>query len=537
MDRKPAKFWSGFFLALGLSITTIFSSLLLAASARNWKLKSDSYIWVANNRATVQLLLQLLSNALALIYVAIIAELTNRATRIYWKNNPVAPHVVQFWHALCVRSISWSIPLHLLVPLLLYVLVTAIPSAIWAGALTPVATTVAISATLDLPSYQNTSSIKEWPSEIDRQGPRVRNSKGRFSYSVGMQLQGSLLLSASSATPINGSIRQHGKLDNSRFTYFGRSYGVGSSVGLSDDALLANRLLQAYSYEEVGYETVVTCIHNASSQFTLVEDGNGWYEAYGPLPNSGDAGPEDSSYIGHGEDAIVAIGVGRNPEDPRRMLAIAAGSSYGHLNRTQCSMSFQPTLFKVNVGATGRNITVDPIRELDSFQDGGNLTQVVMRQFELISNDQTSLYTSVVGNSLNDSISDFISAYNGTQPLSLEEATLPGVENALQAMVDDMLVAYASAQMMIQQDTTPANCTATLATMRVGDDVYIHAIFAINIAVFLLVVVECMRTRYWKGMYFLDYLNPVSLMTTTFTNGFEMESSEGSLLNRVLIDK
>lgn len=532
MDRNPSKFWTGFFLALGLSITTIFSSLLLAASERDWTLNSDSYNWVVNNRATVQLLLQLLSNALALIYVTIISGLINRASRIYWKDRTVRPYIVQFWHSLCTRSVNWHIPFHLLIPLLLYILVTAIPSAIWAGALTPIATTITIGATLDLPSYQNTTSIKEWPSEINSQGPSLRNSKGRFSYSVGMQFQGSLLLSASSATPTNDSTRQHEKLDNSRFTYFGRSFGVGSSVGLLDDALLANELLQGYSYEETGYDTAVTCIHNASSQFKLKNAGNNWFEAYGNLPNSGDVGPEDSSYIGHGSDAIVAIGVGRNPEDPRRMLAIAAGKSYGHLNATQCSMSFQPALFQVNVGVVGRNITVDRIKMIDGFQDGGNLTQVVMRQFELISNDQTSLYTSVVGNSLNDSISDVISAYNGTESLSLEEATLPGAENGLQAMVDDMLVAYASAQIMIQQDTMSTNCTTTLKTMRIGDVKYIYAIFAVNIAVFLFVVLECIRTQFWKGVHSLDYLDPVSLMATKLTADSETEPSESLLWGR-----
>ncbi len=66
-----------------------------------------------------------------------------------------------------------------------------------------------------VPGYENTSNIREWPSEIGSEGPMLRNLKKLFAYSVGVQLQGSLLNAASSATTIDGSVRKHRKLDNS----------------------------------------------------------------------------------------------------------------------------------------------------------------------------------------------------------------------------------------------------------------------------------------------------------------------------------
>lgn len=78
------------------------------------------------------------------------------------------------------------------------------------------------------------------PSEINDHGPVLRSRKGVFSFAVGMQMKGSLLASAASATTVDGSVGRHAKLDSSGLTYIGRSYGVGSSVGLLDDRKKSN---------------------------------------------------------------------------------------------------------------------------------------------------------------------------------------------------------------------------------------------------------------------------------------------------------
>ncbi|WP_206759296.1 hypothetical protein, partial [Acinetobacter baumannii] len=108
-------------------------------------------------------------------------------------------------------------------------------------------------------------------------------------------------------------------------------------------------------------------------------------------------------------DSIVSIGVGRNPEDPRRMLAIAAGKHYSNLNTTQCTFTFEPLLFKIDVGIRNRTVAVTPLHPVSEFYPGSaNLTHTLMRQFELISNVQTTLYVSILGNAFNRSINDYI---------------------------------------------------------------------------------------------------------------------------------
>jgi len=65
---------------------------------------------------------------------------------------------------------------------------------------------------------------------------------------------------------------------------------------------------------------------------------------------------------------------------------------------------------------------------------------------ELISNDQTNLYQSLVGNSFMASIGD----YMVSQPDSpASNATLSGLQNSVAAMLDDILSAYASTQLMV----------------------------------------------------------------------------------------
>ncbi|KAF2134976.1 hypothetical protein P153DRAFT_372215 [Dothidotthia symphoricarpi CBS 119687] len=515
--------WPAILVFIGLTIPTTFSVLVLASSVRGWTFPYSTYNFITRNRASVQLVIQLLSNGLALVNTTILCNLINRATRIRWKNTPASLNIIRFWNGLCVRSIDWTIPLHLLLPLLAFIVLTAAPSAIWVGALTPVAINVTSYNVIDIPTYGQTANIKEWPSEIGAQGPILSTTQGLFSYSVALQLQASLLTAASSATTVDGSVRQHAKLDKSRFTYFGRSYGVGASVGLNDLDFQKNPYL-AYTYQEIGFETTVTCIKNSSSEFMLMETGDTFlYRAYGRLPNSGNKGPEDSVYIGHSTDSILAIGVGRNPEDPRRMLAITAGDSYAHLNTTQCSMEFQPTIFDVDVDIRTRNISVTPLRKADEFYpSSSNLTQTAMRQFELISNVQTNMYASVLGNAFNSSITDYITA-STSQAITLEDATLPGLENALTVMLDDMLVAYASAQLIIQKDIKPVNMQITKSALRVGEDVYIYAIFAINAFIILLVIMEYVRTRNWKEVPMIDYLDPGALMVGSATGTCSLE--------------
>lgn len=89
--------------------------------------------------------------------------------------------------------------------------------------------------------------IKEYPSEFGNKGEKsaVRNMNSVCSYRVGIAFGGSLLCTAPSAPTADGSPRRHNKLDDSGFLYNGRSYGVGSSVGLTYNGVKNDALQSA----------------------------------------------------------------------------------------------------------------------------------------------------------------------------------------------------------------------------------------------------------------------------------------------------
>lgn len=153
-----------------------------------------------------------------------------------------------------------------------------------------------------------------------------------------------------------------------------------------------------------------------------------------------------------------------------------------------------------------------------AFSAEANLTSVITRQLEIISNAQTNLYVSLVGNSLNASISDHITAHESAsdQPISLQDATLSGLSSALAAMIDDMLVAYSSAQFMIAKQHTPVPALFKSAAMRIGQNTYIYATLAINCVILIFFISEGVRTRGWTHIIVLEYSDPAALIVATY---------------------
>ncbi|KAB8291750.1 hypothetical protein EYC80_006545 [Monilinia laxa] len=200
---------------------------------------------------------------------------------------------------------------------------------------------------------------------------------------------------------------------------------------------------------------------------------------------------EFSVYLGHTSNSIVAFGVaaantGYNP----RYLGIAAGSDYGNLNQAQCRTRFIPTLFDISVALSDRTITITPTNaDAIDIEPSGTLTHVLERQFELSSNDMSNIYQSVIGNALNFSIADYrkyvrSSHYTGS-PLGEQDINLGGIQNSVTAMIDDLLVTYSSAQLMIANDTKTVDATVTVTAVRLGQPVYIYLVFGFNLLIVL----------------------------------------------------
>ncbi|TVY16414.1 hypothetical protein LARI1_G006951 [Lachnellula arida] len=487
-----------------LIVTTTISSLLVASAGSKWSVSGATYISLQTDRASVQTAVQIVSAILGYFQLSVVCCLINYSTRLWFNRTPQ------------------TLRARYLVPIAVFVLISRIPSALWAGAVTPVSAATEKPANISVPQFKEMSNIREWPSEIGHSGPLVRNTLGLFTYSPGIKLLGSLLASAASATPVDGRIRQHAKLDNTHFTYNGRSYGAGASVELADAFASNDTVAIAYSYQENALRADVDCSYNYSSEFVIeAESDSNIFPVSGYLPNSGDL-VEYSEYYAHQGGVIVAIGVSRNLDSPQRILGIASGQSYRALDSTQCTVNFVPKLFNVFVDLVDRSINVTEVSNGTNSVGSQNLTYVTLRQFELLSNDQTSPYVSLLGDSFNTSIADYNSSIAVSNPslTPIEaSASLAGLANSVTAMLDDILVAYASAQLMVANDTILTPATFHVHAFVFGSNVYIYAVFIINTLIILFLIEEILRTRGRKGLSYFDYMDPRSLIISSSMGG------------------
>ncbi|OOF98061.1 hypothetical protein ASPCADRAFT_164267 [Aspergillus carbonarius ITEM 5010] len=509
-----------------LLLPTGLSIALLLSDSRHWTLTGDLYTLINTYRTSVQTALQILATVLGTIQLVTICRLINNATRIRFTrptHHTTLNHLA-LWSALSTPTTNFSLPLPQILLTFLLANFSAILSALWTGALTPTATTTTTNTTIHIPSYTNRTFIKEYPSQIDNTGPSLRTSHGYFTYSVGVGLLTSLISSASSASPLTGTLRNrtHPKLDSTGFTYTGRSYGVGAPVGLTDASIALYPWAANYTYRERGYDAQLTCVYNTSSLFLLQDTYyNALYDARGPLPDSNSSSGEYSVYTGWSTDTIVALGVASDPiaYTKSRYVAAAAGRSYLALNASQCLVTFIPTWFQVDVTIQNKQIYVSRINssffspfltsseEQEMDIDPTNRTiHVVMRQLELISNDLTSFYRSTLGDAFNTSIADFTTSSNSTST-NTTTTSLTGIKNTYISLLDDILESYAAAQLIIGNFTTPTTATLTIEALRLGSRVYIIAVFVVSLIVVGLVGVEATRTSAWRDLPGFDFLD------------------------------
>ena len=149
----------------GLIFTTILSTVLLISKANNWTLVDSLYRRVSTERASIQIVVQILSTLLGALQVTAICTLINLATRSRLSQSPATLDGFRLWFNLCIPHVEWTLPLHLLFPLLCFVALSYIPAALWAGAISSVNVVVTQQANITVPQYRNISLIQEYPSE------------------------------------------------------------------------------------------------------------------------------------------------------------------------------------------------------------------------------------------------------------------------------------------------------------------------------------------------------------------------------------
>ncbi|OQU95029.1 hypothetical protein CLAIMM_01298 [Cladophialophora immunda] len=522
-------------LFCALLLPTGLSAFLLVTRLKRY---SGSVVtFVQENRASAQILVQILSQVLAVLQLDALKTLLNFRTRLLLIKQHLSLDELAFRAAIVRQYAETTLsPTHVTSLVLLLVL-SAAPGALWTGALTPelVDDLKSFKGSIDIPAFTSDSAWL-WNSQFP-----VNSSTGSCPVP---DLQGLLLTSAATATPNNPhQERNQPRLDNAEWSFLGRSYGVGSSPNLARIELDGTTVqaTPSYSYLENGYNTVVQCVKNTTSDLTFhwknslsYNVGNsgtsnlGVYYLQGSLPN--DPPGLSQVYPSTAWDQYpnaTLLAWAAHAYKGRNIVSIATGSPsyqapsyvpyYSTFNQTQCEITLTPTVFEVSVNTTTKTIRVKPHTgqlPVDP-EPTGNLTFNVIASLNFLSRVSNSLYTSIRGDALNTNRESVKGRLDGDD----DYTTTTSVADSFTAMADDILVAYGASQLVNAHDTGKAEVVGLSRGVRIGEDVYIYTVFAVNSGILLLVIYEAIRTRFWAGMTTFDFADLKSAMFAASAGG------------------
>ena len=515
--------------AYSILFTTLVSIVLIGL--RGWESIGIFRQYVEQHRAIASAIGQVLSSALGMLQLYTATTLINAGTRIYINERSVSLDSLKFWTSLIAGRVDGELPLRQMIVTFLFFLVAQAPAALWAGSITPVfITTTVVAGSIQVPIFsQATEHV--WNNQFQLRGPQVWNIETNCTTSRSQQgfaascpvpdMQELLLYSASSATTTDGTPRNHSKNDNQEWIYQGRSFGVGSSQGvvpLID--VPKNSELQNYQYSEIGYTSHISCQRNASTTYgaqafqTAYDNDLTIWEIGGYLPNSVPGNPENYPVVTFFEASLVEfLAWSAVVNGNTNMIAITTSEKYVEFNQTQCVVTFTPTQFDVVANISSKIVTVLPSNStstvVSAIEPTGRLTANIMYSLNLLSRMSTTLYRSVLGESLNYNLETI--AGDGTDTNLNQSSINAVVEAAFEAVVDDVLVAFGVAELILANSSTSTPITGTYTAVRIGQDTFIYASLGVNIILIILVVIEALRTGLWRKLPVFDYTNVASV--------------------------
>lgn len=496
-----------------LVITTSVSITLLSISKHTFAGPFSDF--VSNNRAVVGIVVQVCASLLAAAQVYVLCAIINFAARVRVYKQFVGLSILKLFSALSASRLDWTLSWHYFPAAALLVALGPGFGAIWAGALTPLIThDVRQDGTIEVPHYsgplkktwsiQDDSSIKLHCHVNTESSPEFQ----LVSDCPAVDSIGGLVASAQTATNPQGKPRTHSKLENAVWTYSRRSYGAGSSQGLYVPSKTSTDPYTAYSYQELGYRSNVTCIHNSSSNISVKPAGYGdgilkiWV-VNGSLPNMAPDGslPYHVTTLPPNGDPFTwsAAAV-----DGKNMLATASKGWYRQWDKIQCSITFTPTLFSVTVNLTQFLIQVMPDSTAEEFEPSGSLISITMANLGLISRMSSNVVASQLGNAVKYNTVNVNARSPGLSRTGLAERAL---EDSVTAIIDDLLVAQGSAQMAIFNHSTPRTVEKYFKAVQVGKARFSTAMVMINILLVLLFISEACRTTFWLRLPSFNFTN------------------------------
>ncbi|KAH8808800.1 hypothetical protein F5884DRAFT_834320 [Xylogone sp. PMI_703] len=332
-----------------------------------------------------------------------------------------------------------------------------------------------------------------------------------------VNLQRFILNNAQQALNSSGGVSAHQKLDNTRFFYSTRSFGVGSAVGLTN---FFAQPVMSYSFSENGLRAQVECLYNQSTQYILepltIPKNLSWslhvYNAKGYLPNG--AQPIYAA-AGLADDQVTAIGAGSSNDTHYVAFATMPSTRYASLSDLQCQVFYEPMRFVVRVNVTDKTINVQPVTEIVSLPNNALLAAVATHKITNLGSMLSSTqWTSVIGDTMTRNIQT-VEAVQGRGNVS----ALVGVSTALESIIDSFLEALSAAQLQILHNSEVTAVQTESMAFVFGEPSYLYAVLVITLIITLAYLGELVLTRRWKDAPAFDLVDIEDVIVAASNGG------------------
>ena len=524
-------------LFLSIALIALQSHVMLGS----WR------VYIGENLSAVSAAKQILAGAMgALQASAILAILFNfpTRTRLAHPTSGVRLDTLGLLSALSVPRMDWNLPKNHWLFVFIAIGVGHGPAALWASAITPLPTThSATRGSMMVPSFSEASKY-HW----DQFGKDksfniahcvVQSQTPSFVTNCPIPYhQNALINTAREATAPNKSEpRSHSKLDSPAWTYHGRSYGAGSSVGLKRIGKIPeDSQLNSYSFKEIGYKTSAQCHYGSHPnelevEYQINQENVGVFRLKGTLPGIDKPAYDpiiawcdrlsDQKKCEDPKGATMFAWFAASNDHPQYKVGISATSWYkDDFDNIQCSLEFVPTVFTVTVDVTNQSIvvTANDIATKDP-DPTGLLKNNTVLSLKTLSTMSLSLYVSVLGDAFSYNLNTTKQVYSD---MSRGDAALRATEASFEAILDDILGIYGSGQIFINNDTTIMSIHGSFDSYRIGKPLVHTFSLVLNLLIVLGILIEAFRTRFWRDLPKYDMMDLKSTVTAASFGGKDM---------------
>ncbi|KAF2002965.1 hypothetical protein P154DRAFT_561474 [Amniculicola lignicola CBS 123094] len=563
--------YPAFLSLIGLIVPTTFSILLLNVNLRGWHSSERYAQFVTNEKPSIAIGVQILSYSLGLFQIVALCTVISLSFQRHAATKPFSLNSLRLINSIYALRFDFTLPFHLILVLVAFVGFSVVPAALWSGAITPNVVSKNITQPFSVPhieliDYNNpiaperlttrnepTPVICPW---ISGAGQDIYNATMGDYHTCYDKL--SYLSSASTSSALNAipglksdkerKAHIHTKLDRSGYSFIGRSYGAGGTVGLVPIPVVQFPL--SYTFAEVGLQAQVECQYNQSSTFELkfVQSGTQLMEFNSDgrfaMPDGQNSSFTFSQYGRLGQDffswgerfsnrtqylalAAVPVTVKQNTCSPKDNPP-QCGYGYAILDKISCRMNFTANSMKVGVDAVARTISVEPKHEAEWPSYADDMLYEVSREMGWISANDGTFGGSGLGSAIKSNIKILASNLNQTYG-SDNSTTLRAVESFVADMFDNSLQAFYLTYYYRPKDRKGVVAEVSRAVVVYGEARFIYAAVVLNLVVLIVFAWEAIRTNFWKDIANIDLLDIVSVSTATSYGGNKLASHVSSL--------